>query len=94
MNEIRRLLIDNGATMREADVGELVCEGLKNSAIGERLFISVSCVKCHLTVLYEKLDVKSRLELAVFCLARIIKRREVEPTPIPSLPSANGKNCL
>jgi two-component system, NarL family, nitrate/nitrite response regulator NarL len=53
-------------TGRELEVIKLVGEGLKNKAIGERLFISEITVHHHLTAIYSKLDVADRLELIIY----------------------------
>jgi two-component system, NarL family, nitrate/nitrite response regulator NarL len=53
-------------TDRELEVIKLVGEGLKNRAIGERLFISEITVHHHLTSIYSKLSVVDRLELIVY----------------------------
>jgi two-component system, NarL family, nitrate/nitrite response regulator NarL len=53
-------------TVRELEVIKLVGEGLKNKAIGERLFISEITVHHHLTAIYSKLDVADRLELIIY----------------------------
>ena len=53
-------------TARELEVIRLVGEGLKNKAIGERLFISEITVHHHLTAIYSKLDVTDRLELIIY----------------------------
>lgn len=50
-------------TRREREIVELVCLGLKNKKIGERLFISETTVRHHLTSIFSKLAVTSRLEL-------------------------------
>jgi len=49
---------------RETWVLELLYEGLSNKAIAERLFITTATVKFHLTNIYKKFKVKSRLELS------------------------------
>jgi|SRR6185295_349290 len=53
-------------TEREREVVGLVCEGLKNKQIGDRLFISESTVRNHLTSILSKLDLSDRFELALF----------------------------
>ena len=53
-------------TQRELEIVRLVAEGLRNRAIGERLFISEGTVKIHLHRIYEKLGVDGRLELALY----------------------------
>ncbi len=51
-------------TPMELDVVELVAQGLTNAAIGKRLFVSLATVKAHLTHVYGKVGVTSRIELA------------------------------
>jgi DNA-binding CsgD family transcriptional regulator len=53
-----------GLTRRELEVTGLVCEGFKNSEIGEKLFISEYTVENHLRSIYEKLGVKNRTSMA------------------------------
>ncbi|HUP24968.1 MAG TPA: response regulator transcription factor [Thermoanaerobaculia bacterium] len=53
-------------TTRELEIARLVAEGLRNRAIGERLFITEGTVKIHLHRIYEKLGVDGRLELALY----------------------------
>ena len=53
-------------TEREREVVTLVGEGLKNKQIAERLFISETTVRHHLTSIFSKLDVASRFELIIF----------------------------
>jgi predicted ATPase/DNA-binding CsgD family transcriptional regulator len=51
-------------TPTEAKVVELICEGLTNRQIGERMFVSPQTVKTHLAHIFRKLGVNSRAELA------------------------------
>jgi DNA-binding CsgD family transcriptional regulator len=51
-------------TPTEAQVVELVAQGLTNPQIGERLFISKRTVQTHLAHVFTKLGVSSRAELA------------------------------
>ena len=53
-------------TEREHEVIGLIAEGLKNKHIAERLFISETTVRHHLTSIFDKLGVSSRLELVVY----------------------------
>ncbi len=50
-------------TAREREIVALVSLGLKNRKIAERLFISETTVRHHLTSIFNKLSVTSRLEL-------------------------------
>lgn len=53
-------------TDRETEVLFSVCKGMKNKQIAESLFITETTVRHHLTSIFEKLSVKSRLELAIY----------------------------
>jgi DNA-binding NarL/FixJ family response regulator len=52
-------------TDREKEVLESICAGMKNKVIAESLFITETTVRHHLTSIFEKLNVKSRLALAI-----------------------------
>lgn len=53
-------------TEREKDVIKLIGRGYKNQQIAEQLSLSESTIRHHLTSIYSKLTVTSRLELLVF----------------------------
>jgi DNA-binding NarL/FixJ family response regulator len=53
---------------REREVLMLICSGLSNVDISERLFIAVSTVKTHVTSILAKLGVSSRTEAASIVL--------------------------
>ena len=53
-------------TEREREVIALIGEGLKNKQIGDRLSISETTVRHHLTSIFAKLGVESRLEMLIF----------------------------
>lgn len=57
-------------TPTERVVAELAAEGLSNPDIGARLFISRRTVQTHLSHVYAKLAIASRVELAVLAAAR------------------------
>jgi two-component system nitrate/nitrite response regulator NarL len=77
-------------TKREREVIALVGLGLKNPAIGERLFISEGTVRNHLTSILGKLELSDRFELAVYAFRHGL----VEPDarrPYQSGSSSSGK---
>ena len=53
-------------TERERQVVGLICKGMKNRGIAERLFITETTVRHHLTSVFSKLDISSRLELVIY----------------------------
>ena len=55
-------------TTREDEILQLVCQGLTNKEIGQRLYLSVRTVENHLLSIYTKLGVRTRTEAAVAAL--------------------------
>ena len=53
-------------TPREREVITLIGEGLRNKQIAQRLFISETTVRHHLTSIFSKLHVSERLELVIY----------------------------
>jgi DNA-binding CsgD family transcriptional regulator len=52
-----------GLTRRESEIVSFVCQGLTNSEISEKLFISEATVENHLHSMFEKMGVKNRTSL-------------------------------
>jgi len=53
-------------TSQEKELLELVARGLKNKEISEELFISEKTVRNYLTKVFEKINVRTRTEAAIF----------------------------
>jgi DNA-binding NarL/FixJ family response regulator len=53
-------------TEREREIVTLVTQGLKNKDVGQRLFISETTVRHHLTTIFNKLNISSRFELIAY----------------------------
>lgn len=59
---IELLMVQFRFTRREAEIMDLIMEGLTNEEIAERLFVSLNTVKFHIKNIYMKLDVKNRIQ--------------------------------
>ncbi len=66
-------------TDRERDVLTLVVEGLNNKEIADRLFLSISTVKFHVSAILSKLGVTNRIE----AVALAVKHHLVTKAPRP-----------
>lgn len=55
-----------GLTEREKEVVKLLCMGLKTRDIADALFITENTVRHHLTSVFNKLEIKGRLELVIY----------------------------
>ena len=58
------LMLKYNISKREIEVIQLICEGLTNKEIAEKLFISIDTVKDHNSRIFQKTDVKNRTQLA------------------------------
>jgi len=65
-----------GLTKRELEILSTIVSGLSNKEIAQKFSLSEDTVKHHLTNIFDKVGVSSRLELALFAL----NHRLVEPS--------------
>lgn len=78
---VAELKIQYDLTDREIDVLLCIWEGLTNKEIAERLFITVSTAKYHVSNLYLKLDVKNRNQVQVLRKALWNPSADTSPSP-------------
>jgi two-component system nitrate/nitrite response regulator NarL len=71
---------DYGLTRREVDIITKIASGRSNKEVGEEFAISERTVKHHLTNIFGKVGVSSRLQLALFAV-----NQHLMSTPTPSL---------
>ncbi|WP_421940838.1 response regulator transcription factor [Pedobacter sp.] len=57
-SEMERL----GLSVRELEVLSLLAEGISNQEIAHRLFVSLNTIKTHTSNIFEKLEVKRRMQ--------------------------------
>ena len=57
-------------TPRDRQVLELICEGLRNKDIAERLRVSETTVSRHVTAMFRKLEVEDRTSLVIYAIKR------------------------
>ncbi len=62
---------DYGISDKESEIVVLVAEGLSNKEIAARLYLSEGTVRNSLSAILEKLDLRSRTQLAVFYYKKI-----------------------
>lgn len=75
----------NGMTDREKEVVELICRGMKNKGIAEKLFIAETTVRHHLTSVFNKLEVASRLELVIYAFKHQLVKIPTQKTAIEEI---------
>jgi DNA-binding NarL/FixJ family response regulator len=61
-------------TEREREIIAQIGQGLKNKTIAEKLFISETTVRHHLTSVFSKLEVSDRLELVIYAYRHKLAR--------------------
>jgi two-component system, NarL family, nitrate/nitrite response regulator NarL len=76
-----------GLTTRELQIVEAIMSGDSNKGIAQKFSISERTVKQHLTNIFNKLGVASRLELAMFAVNhRLVPEGQASAEPVPAAP--------
>jgi len=65
-NILENLKISYNLTVRETEVLKCIWEGMSNQEISDKLFISISTTKYHISNLYTKLEIKNRNQALLF----------------------------
>lgn len=73
-----------GLTQREADILDLVADGLQNDQIARRLAISSKTVRNNLSLVYAKIDVTNRIAAANWTRRHLGQRRGPSPHAHPA----------
>jgi DNA-binding NarL/FixJ family response regulator len=71
-------------TPREVEILQLVAQGLSNSELAERLWVSDQTVKFHLSNVYRKLNVESRAKASRWAAVNGLLAREMRDTASPA----------
>jgi DNA-binding CsgD family transcriptional regulator len=72
-------------TPREVEILQLVAQGLSNSELAERLWVSDQTVKFHLSNVYRKLNVESRAKASRWAAVNgLLASREVRDSASPA----------
>jgi DNA-binding NarL/FixJ family response regulator len=72
-----------GLTPREVMITRQVAEGVTNREIADRLSISIQTVKHHLTMIFDKTRVSTRLQLALLAIQHGIAARAADAVDQP-----------
>lgn len=74
--------VTNSLSEREKQVVDLICKGMKNKRIADELFITETTVRHHLTSVFNKLEISSRLELVIYAFKN----------KLVTMPNGNGSS--
>lgn len=67
---VRRRVVEEGLTPREFEVLEQLAQGASNRDIADRLYISESTVKNHVTSIFRKLGVADRTQAVLYAVRK------------------------
>ena len=77
-------------TAREREITSFVARGLRNFEVARQLCISEQTVKTHLNNIFHKLDVRDRVELALYAARVGLIGVHDEPERLPAKPSRSA----
>ncbi len=77
-------------TPREREIFALVAGGCSNKDAAQQLKLSVETIKHHITSIFDKIGVSSRLELALFAAAHGL----IETSPAGPLDTESARQAL
>lgn len=78
LHEHPKATAHDGITERENQVINLICKGLKNKDIADKLFITETTVRHHLSAIFEKLSISNRVELVIYAFKNSLVKLPVE----------------
>jgi len=78
-------------SLREHEVLALIVRGRDNAEIADRLYLSASTVKNHVSTLLAKLGVENRVQAAVYALATRRPEPRRSPRPPEPAPRSSGR---
>ena len=81
-------------TAREFEVAILVARGFTNHQIAETLVITPGTAANHVAAILERLDLRTRTQIAVWMLETGEKRGELAPLPTPPFCSPGFENLV
>ncbi len=83
-----------GLTRRQAEILALLSDGLRNSVIAKRLFVSTKTVDHHVSAILAKLGVPSRAQAVARAHSQLYGGAHVSPRELPSLTSASARVAI
>lgn len=78
LHEHPKVAAHDGITERENQVINLICKGMKNKDIADKLFITETTVRHHLSAIFEKLSISNRVELVIYAFKNSLVKLPVE----------------